>query len=223
MKIVAIIGSPHGMKGNTGTLLHGMLEAMRAEGAEVAVFSLTEYDVKPCAGCERCHITGHCAITDDFDTIQQTFAYADGLVLASPNYIVSVSAQLKALFDRCSGLLHLQAIEGKYAAAVVTSGGPGSDEVEHYMLRFLRSLGYTTVGSVSALGFQMRHAEQRQAPLQAAAELGRTLVQAIAERRIFPEQQAERQAVMERMRALMTTMRDHWSYEYQYWAERERL
>ena len=92
MKIVAIIGSPHGMKGNTGTLLHGMLEAMRAEGAEVAVFSLTEYDVKPCAGCERCHITGHCAITDDFDTIQQTFAYADGLVLASWRQLVDGSA-----------------------------------------------------------------------------------------------------------------------------------
>lgn len=223
MKIVAILGSPRGMSGNTGMLLDGMLDAMRAEGAEVTLFTLTEYDVQPCTGCERCHVTGHCPIMDDFDTIQQTFDHADGLVLASPNYIVSVSAQMKALFDRCSGLLHLQHIEGKYAAAVVTSGGPGSDEVEEYMLRFLRMLGYTTVGGVSALGFQMRAEEHRQEPMQAAADLGRALVKAIREQHVYTEQHAERAAMMERMRTLMQLQQEHWPYEYQYWAERERL
>ena len=172
MKIVAVIGSPHGMKGSTGILLDGVLDAVRAAGAEATVFSLTEQDVQPCRGCDRCHITGHCAISDDFDGIQQTFAYADGLILASPNYIVSVSAQMKALFDRCCGLLHLQAIEGKYAAAVVTSGGPGGEEVEQYMQRFLRMLGYTTVGGVHALGWQMQNDAMRAQPLQDARRAG---------------------------------------------------
>ncbi len=152
MKVVAIIGSPHGMQGNTGTLLEGVLQGVRVAGAEVELFSLSEKDVQPCRGCDVCHISGDCVINDDFDEMRRTFEQAEGLILASPNYIVSVSAQLKALLDRCAPLLHLQSLEGKYGAAVVTSGGPGSADVEQYLLHFLRSLGYATVGSVGGLG-----------------------------------------------------------------------
>jgi len=222
MKIVSIIGSPHGMKGQTGILLGGMLDAIRGTGAEVTTFSLSALTVKPCQACDTCHKKGLCAINDDFNTVKKAFQDADGLILASPNYFVSVSAQMKALFDRCCGLMHLQAIEGKYAAAVVTSGGPGGEEVEAYMLRFLRSLGFTTVGSMSALGWQMREGTQ-EPHLQAAAELGAHLAQAIDSKQQFPEQQAERAAVMERMKGLMQSQQDNWPYEYKYWVERMRF
>ena len=109
--------------------LSGVLEGARQAGAEVELFSLTEKDVQPCRGCDACHVSGECIIDDDFAEIRGAFERADGLILASPNYIVSVSAQLKAVLDRCAPLVHLQALEGKYGAAVVTSGGPGSDEV----------------------------------------------------------------------------------------------
>jgi len=223
MKLVAILGSPHGMQGNTGILLDGVLQAVRAEGAEVEVFSLDKLDVKPCLGCDACHISGECAIDDDFERIRGAFEAADGLILASPNYIVSVSAQLKALLDRCSPLLHLQSIAGKYAVAVETSGGPGGEEVQAYLLRFLRMLGYATVGSVGALGWQMSNEAMKAKPLAAADELGRRLVKAIAEKQEFLEQQAERQAMYERMKQLMTMTREHWPYEYAYWAANHGL
>lgn len=218
MKLVAILGSPHGMKGNTGTLLAGMLQAIRDAGAEVQTFSLDEADVRPCLGCDACHIGGECVISDDFAAIRHALEQADGLILASPNYIFSVSAQLKALLDRCSPLLHLQAIEGKYAAAVVTSGGPGGEEVESYLQRFLRALGYTTVGSVGALGWQMMVPAMQGPNLAAAAELGHRLVTAIKEQQVFPEQQAERQAFLARMQQLINAQKEHWPYEYEYWA-----
>jgi len=222
MKIVSIIGSPHGMKGQTGILLDGMLDAVRGTGAEVTAFSLSSLTVKPCQACDTCHKKGICAINDDFNTVKRAFEDADGLILASPNYFTSVSAQMKALFDRCCGLMHLQAIEGKYAAAVVTSGGPGGEEVEAYMLRFMRSLGFTTVGSMGVLGRQMSE-ETRQPHLAAAAELGARLVGAIDAKQQFPEQQDERKAVMERMKGLMQAQQDHWPYEYKYWVERRRF
>jgi len=223
MKIAAIIGSPHGMKGQTGILLGGMLDAIREAGAEVATFSLSELTVKPCQACDACHNKGLCAINDDFNTVKKAFQEADGLILASPNYFNSVSAQMKALIDRCCGLMHLQAIEGKYAAAAVTSGGSGGEEVEAYMLRFLRSLGFTTVGSVNALGWQMSNDEMKEPCLKSAAALGAGLMKAISTKQQFPEQQAERSATMERMKGLMQAQKDHWPYEYQYWAERMRF
>ncbi len=217
MKLIAILGSPHGMKGSTGTLLDGVLHGARAAGAEVEIFSLSELQVQPCRGCDVCHRKGDCIIDDDFTRIRQAFEQADGLILGSPNYIVSVSAQLKALLDRCSPLLHLQSISNKYAAAVVTSGGPGSEEVEQYLLRFLRSLGYATVGSVGALGWQMQVPGKKEPNLEKAAVLGKQLVEAISTRQSFPEQAAERQAMIERMKHLITSQKERWPYEYEYW------
>ncbi|MHB0935616.1 MAG: flavodoxin family protein, partial [Armatimonadota bacterium] len=223
MKIAAITGSPHGMKGQTGILLDGMLDAMRGAGADVTTFDLSALSVAPCRGCDACHRNGACAIDDDYQAIRTAMTEADGVVIASPNYFVSVSAQLKAMIDRCCGLIHLQAIEGKYGAAVVTSGGPGGEEVENYLLRFMRSLGYATVGSVGALGWQMRLDGMKEPHLQAAAQLGVELVGAIRERKQYPEQAPERAAIMERMKGLMIAQKDRWPYEYQYWVERQRI
>lgn len=223
MKITAIIGSPHGMKGQTGILLEGMLDAMRKAGAEVTTYELSKMNVGPCRGCDACHHTGTCAIDDDYKIIRAALLASDGVVIASPNYFVNVSAQMKAMIDRCCGLIHLQIIEGKYGAAVVTSGGPGSDEVEAYTLRYLRSLGFATVGSVGALGWQMRVDDMKEPNLQAAAQLGAELVSAIKEGRQYPEQAPERAATIERMKQLMIAQKDRWTFEYQSWVERGRI
>ena len=222
MKLVGIIGSPRGMKGATGKLLSATLDAAKAAGAEVTTFSLAELDVKPCRACDVCHKTGACATKDDFETIKAAVLAADGIVLASPNYIFSVSAQMKALFDRCCGLVHLQALEGKYAAAVVTGGGE-TDMVEDYMLHVMRFMGAWTVGSVGALGHQLADDAARSQLLAEAANLGRALVAAIETKRQFPEQEKGRAEFVARMKGLVTAMKDHWPYEHEYWKSRGRL
>ena len=220
MKVAAIIGSPHGMRGNTGQLLDGALGVMKDAGVDVEVLSLADLVVGPCQACNVCHKTGTCAIKDDFPAIKTALLEADGVVLASPNYIFSVTAQMKALFDRCCGPLHCQALKGKYAAAVVTSGGSGSEEVEAYMLRFLRAMGCWTVGSVSAEAWQLADEGAKGQRLQAAAELGASLVEAIRSKTEFPEQVEERNAFAARMKALMIARKDEWTFEYDYWRSR---
>ena len=106
MKIGASLGSPHGPKGATGTLLAEVVRGAQAAGAEASVFSLTDHKVVPCLACDACHKTGVCPQKDDFNTLKSAMLGADGIILASPNYINSVSAQMKALFDRCCGPLH---------------------------------------------------------------------------------------------------------------------
>jgi len=223
MRLTAILGSPHGMKGSTGQLLTGLVDGAKEAGAEVTCYSLSEKQVAPCRACDVCHRTGKCSIQDDFQEILQALLDADAIVLASPNYIFSVSAQMKALFDRLCGPLHLQIMEGKHAAAVVTSGGSGSEEVETYMLRFLRTLGCWTVGSVSAEGRQLFDEDSRTRLLVPATSLGAKLVAAAESKQTFPDQEAERAAFHERMKQLVTFRREEWPYEYEYWKAAGRL
>jgi multimeric flavodoxin WrbA len=223
MNIVTVIGSPHGMKGNTGRLLSSVEASIKASGGDVKRFDVAKMVVKPCRGCNACHKTGRCVIRDDFKNVEEAMLKADGIVLASPNYIFSVTAQLKALMDRCSCPLHCQALEGKYGAAVVTSGGSGGDVVEGYLLRFLRALGCWTVGGVAA---EAREVEGKSGPggrFAEAADLGARLVEAICRRQTFPDQESERAAFFSRMKALIVARKKEWPHEYRFWKSLGRI
>ena len=219
MKIVAILGSPHGPQGATGTLLAEVVAGARLAGAQVSVISLTDHKVGPCYACDACHKTGICPQKDGFVPIRAAMLDADGIVLASPNYILSVSAQMKAVFDRCCGLLHTQAMRGKYAAAVETSGGTGGEQVQHYMLGFERVLGCWTVGSVGATAMELADPAKRQQTFAAAGELGKALVAAIRQKLEYPEQVPQREAFFARMKQLVQFRKDDWPYEYELWKE----
>ncbi len=220
MKIVAILGSPHGPRGATGTLMAEVVRGAQDAGAAVSAISLSDQPVSPCRGCDSCHKTGVCPQKDAFNRIKAAMVEADGVILASPNYIVSVSAQMKALFDRCCGPLHCQLMQGKYGVAVETSGGTGGEEVRAYMLRFLRMLGCQTAGSIGAMSTELADAAQRQRVFAAAAGLGRALVDAIGKKTEFAEQRAERQAFFDRMKTLMQWRKDQWPFEYRHWQNR---
>ena len=224
MKITAILGSPHGLRGATGTLLAEVVRGARQAGAdEVAVLSLTDHAVGPCVACDACHKTGLCLRKDDFHVLKEAMVQADAIVLASPNYIVSVSAQMKALFDRCCGLLHCQVMRGKYAAAVETSGGTGGQEVQQYILRFEQVLGCWTVGSVGAIAAELADPAQRTRAFDAAAGLGSALVDAVRQKRTFPEQLPQRDAFFGRMKHLVQFRKDDWPFEYQHWKSMDWL
>ena len=219
MKIVAILGSPHGMKGNTAKLLGETIRAAEKAGATVTTLSLAELKVEPCRGCDVCHKTGTCGRKDDFVKIKKAMEQSDGIILATPNYIFHVSAQLKALLDRCCGPLHLQHMDGKYGAAVVTSGGGGDEEILQYMQRFLRTLGCWTVGGVASPAHQLGDPKV----VIAAADLGTRLAQAIQQKEKFPDQAKERADFFARMKYVVSSRKEEWAYEYEYWKAQGRL
>lgn len=223
MKLVAIIGSPKGMRGNTGRALAGVIDAAKAEGAEVTTFELGKLDIKPCIACEVCHKDGECTVEDDFQGVLKAMLDADGLILASPNYVFNVSAQLKTLIDRTSCQMHCQMMENKYGAAVVTSGGGDCKEVEEYVLRYLRAMGYWTVGSVGFEAWRLSYDQSVDETMEAAAQLGKDLATAIREKKTYPDQEEKRRPFYERMKALVKARKDNWKAEYEYWQARGRV
>ena len=69
----------------------------------VEIVSVRDYKVNPCLGCNACfkNKDNTCAQKDDMPLIYEKMSHADMLVIASPVYFYGLSAQLKAVIDRC--------------------------------------------------------------------------------------------------------------------------
>lgn len=221
MKILAITGSPRGMHGNTGLLTEALLAGVHAAGGRVELVHLKEMTVRPCVACDACHRDGRCILPDDLPELLDRLQHADGFVLSSPNYIFSVTAQLKAFFDRCCGPIHCQAFAGKYAVCVETSGGGEDNEVLHYMARFVNATGAWSVGGIGSRVAGWRAFPQQEELFDRARALGGELVAAIRAQRRYPEQEAGLRAFGDYMRNLIECMREQWPYEYDYWRQRD--
>ncbi len=219
MRIVAIVGSPHGAKGNTAKLTRLVLEGAEREGGHPEILFLPGNTVLPCLGCDFCHKRGRCAQKDQFGEIQDTILQADGLVLASPNYIFSVSAQMKAFMDRCASMLHCLGFYGKYGATVVTSGGGDEEPIADYMNHFLMTTGIQSVGSVWATMGSFDGNDFPDELKANARTLGRRLVLAWRSKENFPDIQKKMSEFKERMRRLMLYRKEEWPYEYDYWKD----
>ncbi len=100
MKVIAFNGSPR-IDGNTDILLKEMLRAIEEEGHEVRLFRLNFMNIKPCQDCGGCESTGRCIFNDDMDEIYAAIREADRIILASPVFFFALSAQAKAMIDRC--------------------------------------------------------------------------------------------------------------------------
>jgi multimeric flavodoxin WrbA len=99
-KIVGIVGSPR-RGGNSEFLVNEALRAAAEEGVETELIGLAGKEIKPCDACRRCRDKKvDCPIQDDLAPIFKKMLEADGIILATPVYIGSATAQVKALIDR---------------------------------------------------------------------------------------------------------------------------
>lgn len=220
MQILAINASPRGMQGNTGRLLEEVLAGVKQAGAEVEVLNLKTLTVQPCVACDICHKTGICGIKDDYEMIKDKLLACDGFIVASPNYIFSVTAQLKALFDRCNGLMHCAALEDKYAAVVETSGGGEDQGVLDYMGKFVNMTGAVTVGGVGSAVVGIRKFPEEESLFARASELGQELCRSIRDKKTFPAQEPFRQGFKSHMAGLVDAMKSNWIFEHEYWSKK---
>lgn len=102
-KILAVYGSPR-RSGNTSLLLKEAVKGAREEGAEVEEVVLRDLKMSPCLEIYACKKTGRCIIQDDFQKVYDQLLACRGLMIASPIFFYTVSAQTKIFMDRCQAL-----------------------------------------------------------------------------------------------------------------------
>jgi multimeric flavodoxin WrbA len=103
VKVVGIAGSPR-PGGNTRLLLAEVMRGAASKGAEVKTIVLSELDISPCQHCNECFKAGNCKLNDDMQLVYRELVTTDRIVLASPIHFMGVTAQAKAMIDRCQSL-----------------------------------------------------------------------------------------------------------------------
>lgn len=187
MKIAAFLGSPR-QDGNTELLLREAVRGAESAGAEVKTFSLNELNIRPCQDCGGCDETGECIVRDDMDSIYDAIRTSDRFIVASPIFFFGLSAQTKAMIDRCQSfwcekyLLKRPLPEGTYRrkGLLILVGGMkkeiGVECGDATAKAFFRTISVPEHSVLSFLGVDAKGAILKHpTALKEAFETGRTL------------------------------------------------
>jgi len=130
-KAFVALGSPR-KEANSTILAHRAADGARDAGAEVELYDLHKMDIKPCDGCDACRgkASKGCIIKDDMQALYPRLCEAEILIIASPVYWFTFSAQTKLFMDRWYGLWSSEggSFEGvpfkdKRVGVILTGGG----------------------------------------------------------------------------------------------------
>jgi multimeric flavodoxin WrbA len=184
MQILLISSSPHKEDSDTFSLAKEVLRGVFDEGGRCDIIHLAECFIDFCRHCQECHKKIlHCPIKDSVPQILNAMLLADGIILASPNYINQITASMKALFERSTHFIHCKRLLGKYVAGVVSSGSGEDKDVLDYMKHYANICGAQYSGGVSSSERQI------QDKLGEAYQLGKKLALDIKDKRSFSDQE----------------------------------
>jgi multimeric flavodoxin WrbA len=181
-KLLILKGSPR-EKGNSAVLADQAAAGAAAAGWSVESVSLQSLDIRPCDGCDLCTETAEfCVIDDDMQRLYPKLLTADALILATPIYWFTFSAQLKLCIDRWYGLwiADHHAFERKRIGLILaygdsdlhTSGAINALHTFESMFGFLQA---DIVGVVHGSLADVGDAEQHPQLLSEAYDLGRKI------------------------------------------------
>jgi multimeric flavodoxin WrbA len=181
--ILAIHGSPR-KNGNSIYLAHQALEAAEKGHARVEQAYLHDLAIGPCRGCDSCRkeIKGHCIVRDDMQSLYDKVIDADVLLLSSPVYWFTFTAQLKLFFDRLYAVQTetLRALKAKKIGIILTFGDvdPFTSGAANAVRTLQDAFNYTEaeiVGIVCGSAGAAGEAKKKEDLVRQARELGTKL------------------------------------------------
>ncbi|MBI5952906.1 MAG: flavodoxin family protein [Chloroflexi bacterium] len=179
--ILILKGSPR-ERGNSSVLADQLAAGAKSNGAKVESVYLHGLDIRACDACDLCEEGNGCVINDDMQALYPRFEAADAIVLASPVYWFTFSAQMKLCIDRCYAYQSndWKEMQGKQYALILTygdtdlytSGGINAISTFETMCRFLNAeIAGMVYGTMSDVG----DAEKQPEFMEQAYKLGQKL------------------------------------------------
>ena len=183
MKVLGIMGSPR-IKGNTDLLLDEALKGAQSRGAEVEKIMAGNLKIAPCREIYACLKDGKCVIKDDMDGIYPKLLNADAVIVATPIFFYTVSAQLMTLISRCQALwsrryvlnMEIPAKKGVFIGVGATKGARLFDGPKLTIRYFFKAINADYTDELLIRGIDKK-GEIREHPtaLTDAYELGKRL------------------------------------------------
>jgi multimeric flavodoxin WrbA len=180
--VLVLKGSPR-EKGNSSLLADQVADGAKSAGAKVESFHLHNMDIRPCDACDACQGTdADCIIEDDMRILYPKLRSADAVVVASPIYWFTMSAQTKLCIDRWYALEDPQgnALAGKQIGIVLTygdtdpftSGAINAIRAFQDMFRYVKA---NLVGIVYGTALNVGDVQKQAGLLERAYKLGQKL------------------------------------------------
>jgi multimeric flavodoxin WrbA len=104
MYVCGIVGSPK-KNGNVDLLVSQVLKGASSQGAKTHKIYLNDMHIKPCQSCGVDPYPKYCVFDDDMKEIYALLESCDAVVLGSPIYFDTVTAQAKLMIDRCNCIM----------------------------------------------------------------------------------------------------------------------
>ena len=179
------MGSPR-IGSNTDTLLDEALRGAESQGAETEKIIVDRLKITPCHEYYGCLRDGNCVIRDDMDGIYPRLLEADIVIVASPMFFYSVTAQVKALIDRCQALWARKYVlkqsppnsarKGAFIAVGATKGKQLFDGSILIVRYFFQAIGVKYADELLVRGVDKRdEIKEHPTALSDAFELGKRL------------------------------------------------
>ncbi|MBF0215887.1 MAG: flavodoxin family protein [Candidatus Omnitrophica bacterium] len=152
MNVIGISGSPR-RGGNSETLLDEALKGAKAGGAKIEKLVLNELVFEPCQECEKPQDEGYCLIDDGMSLVYEKVMGSGVVVVASPVFFGSVSAQTKMMVDRFQCLWRQRFLTGSRMEVTPKKGvfiavsDAGREQCFKDSGRVMRNF-FTTIGAV---------------------------------------------------------------------------
>jgi len=181
---VLILRSSPRKRANSSILADQLADGCRAVGATVESYDLATLDIRPCDACDYCQGQGNgqCQINDDMQELYPKLIQADSIVIASPIYWATMSAQAKLCIDRWYALQGPGdgALAGKKIGILLTYGDDdpyksGTMNAIHTYQDMFRYVGAEIVGIVHASVSGAGAIESQPEVLKRAYQLGQRL------------------------------------------------
>jgi multimeric flavodoxin WrbA len=179
MRAIGITGSPR-KNGNTEAVTRHILKAVEEEGIETELVPLAGLDIRPCNACMACTKKETCPIKDDLFPVYEKMKAADAIVLATPVYTGSATANMKALMDR-TGFISShngRVFEGKVGGPYAVARRSGQYFTQAQLTFWFNTHGFFMPGSIHpniAFGREKGEVEKDQEGMETAWRFGKNI------------------------------------------------
>ena len=189
-KMLIVSGSPR-RSGNCSVLIDAFCRGASASGHAIDVVRLHDLVIRPCAACRSCKAADEldCVINDDMRPLYEKVRNAEALVIASPIYWWSLSAQTKLFLDRCDALEGPggNVLQQKPVGVLLTHGGETAESsgAIHAMRLFESAadyIGFDLAGIVHGMAWEEGEIRGNPEVIAQAEDLGREMAARLRDR-----------------------------------------